>query len=409
MSTADQGSPFSPEQLQYWMEHKSDTRVPNIIICATITAVLSTVFVVLRFVGRWLQHRTWRPAQNDWFVLAAWVFYIVSDVCFAMLTPYGGGRHVIYITNPYMLQVFSIVGEGFYGLSMGCLKLSLLSLYAAIFPQKKFHYLLLGVAVFIVGWSLTTFFGAILQCVPVEKAYIASLPGYCISYTRLSLTITVCNVVTDFVIIALPIPIVLKLNTTQKKKIAIIATFAAGCSAVIVSIVRLVYALQLGSIDGSWTGIPAGYTSCVELTLGFLVVSIPAYRSLIMKQIRLSNGSTVWSWRTSRRRGLLESSKHYPYGSKEYNASGRKESVPTGSHKTSSTMELNSMRDKRSHSHEHGMGYTTVVVASEQNIPRMPGSGIHVTEQVEQTNLAMNNTSWLRVADEEMGMPVKKG
>lgn len=24
-----------------------------------------------------------------------------------MLTPYGGGRHVIYITNPYMLQVVS--------------------------------------------------------------------------------------------------------------------------------------------------------------------------------------------------------------------------------------------------------------------------------------------------------------
>jgi len=34
-------------------------------------------------------------------------FFIVSDVCFAMLTPYGGGRHVIFINNPYMLQVVS--------------------------------------------------------------------------------------------------------------------------------------------------------------------------------------------------------------------------------------------------------------------------------------------------------------
>ncbi|KAJ0124360.1 hypothetical protein J7T55_005698 [Diaporthe amygdali] len=407
MSTADQGSAFTPEELAYWMEHESDTLVPNIIICATITAVFSTLFVILRFIGRFLQHRTWRPALNDWLVLAAWVFFIISDVCFAMLTPYGGGRHVIYITNPYMLQVFSILSEGFYGLSMGSLKLSLLSLYAAIFPQKNFRYLLWGVAVFIIGWSLTTFFGSILQCVPVEKAYIASLSGYCISYPKLSLTITVCNVITDFVIILLPIPLVLKLNTTQKKKLAIIATFTAGCSAVLVSIVRLVYALHVGSVDGSWTAIPAGYTSCVELTLGFLVVSIPAYRPLIMKQIRLSNGSTVWSWRASRRRGLLESSK-YPYGSDGYNASGRKGSAPSGPQTDISTMELNSMRDKRSNSHDHGRGYTTVVVASEQNIPRLPSSGIHVTDQVEQTKMARNNSSWLRIGDEELGMPGRR-
>lgn len=158
----------------------------------------------------------------------------------------------MFITDPHMLQIASqmnetvhsqttmrpnksykiqcsILAEAFYGLSMGFLKLSLLSLYSLIFPQRRFHYLLWGVAAFIVGWSLTTFFGSILQCVPIEKATMAFLPGHCISYSKLSLTMTVCNVVTDLVIIALPIPLVLNLNAANKTKVIIILSFAAGC------------------------------------------------------------------------------------------------------------------------------------------------------------------------------------
>lgn len=169
-----------------------------------------------------------------------------------MFTRYGGGRHLIFVTDHYMVQIVSqmnepigsqtttipnesckiqcsILAEAFYGLSMGFLKLSLLSLYSLIFPQRRFHYLLWGVAAFIVGWSLTSFFGSILQCVPIEKATIPSLPGHCISYPKLSLTMTVCNVVTDLVIIALPIPLVLNLNAANKTKVIIILSFTAGC------------------------------------------------------------------------------------------------------------------------------------------------------------------------------------
>lgn len=35
------------------------------------------------------------------------VFFLTAAVAFALITLYGGGRHVIYITNPHMLQVVS--------------------------------------------------------------------------------------------------------------------------------------------------------------------------------------------------------------------------------------------------------------------------------------------------------------
>jgi hypothetical protein len=36
------------------------------------------------------------------------VFFVTTAVAFGLMTPYGGGRHVIYITDPYMLQVVSV-------------------------------------------------------------------------------------------------------------------------------------------------------------------------------------------------------------------------------------------------------------------------------------------------------------
>lgn len=112
---------------------------------------------------------------------------------------------------------------------MGFLKLSILSLYGSIFTQSKtFHRCLWVVTVFIIGWTLTASQGAFLQCVPIEKAYKSSVDGYCIHLGRLSLVVGICNVVTDFIIIALPLPLVLKLHTSAQKKLVISATFAAG-------------------------------------------------------------------------------------------------------------------------------------------------------------------------------------
>jgi hypothetical protein len=73
MSTAVQGSAFTPEQLVYWSTHGSDTLVPNIIICVAITAFFSTLFVVLRLLCRRVQHGAWKLLLSDWLVIVAWV------------------------------------------------------------------------------------------------------------------------------------------------------------------------------------------------------------------------------------------------------------------------------------------------------------------------------------------------
>ena len=72
-SPAVEGSPFSPEQIQYWLTHASDTLVPNIIICCSITAFFSILFVALRFFSRRLPNGSFKIHVSDWLILVALV------------------------------------------------------------------------------------------------------------------------------------------------------------------------------------------------------------------------------------------------------------------------------------------------------------------------------------------------
>ncbi|KAI0455275.1 hypothetical protein F5B21DRAFT_503577 [Xylaria acuta] len=214
-----EGSPFIPEQLQWFIDHKSDSNYQ------------------ISSPARLSQH-SFRPSSSFYASLVA-----------------GGSMAAFAFTYKYQyLEKFSIITEGTYGVAMGFLKFSILFLSTAQFSPLRLVTDISGVrtAVFILGWMLTSSLGAILQCIPIAKAYDNLLDGYCIHYGTLSLIVGILNVITDFVILALPIPLVLKLNTSAEKKRVIIITFAAGSSVAIASIVRLVYSPDVDTIDGLW-------------------------------------------------------------------------------------------------------------------------------------------------------------
>ena len=69
---------------------------------------------------------------------------------------------------------------------------------------------------------------AIFSCKPVRGFFDASVPATCIDDTKFSWATAILNVVTDFYILVLPIPVVRKLNTTLGRKIAISMIFTVG-------------------------------------------------------------------------------------------------------------------------------------------------------------------------------------
>lgn len=155
---------------------------------------------------------------------------------------------------------------------------------------------------------------------------------------------------------------------------------------------KMICSLPILTLPCQGDGVPAGYTSSVELCLGFLVVSIPAYRSLATRQLRRRKGSQVWAWHTSRRRSLLGSTEN-PYSTDQYKANGHRVDPFYGSQRLRSAMQLRSMGGELTNSHDDGMGHTTLVATSQTTFPTMPDSVIFVTDHINQIQMSRIDAS----------------
>ena len=191
---------------------------------------------------------------------------------------------------------------------MAEIKLSILFLYRRIFPTPWFQWAVLVVGLWVVAWGFTNFFGDIFQCFPIEKLWNPSVQGHCISYGKLSFSMGIVNIVNDFVILILPMPLVWRLQLKRNKKILITVTFMGGTVACIVSIVRLHYTHAVNStFDSSCESffvssllylleklklsmlgddVNVGIVSGVELCIGIIAACIPTYRPLFNKFFR---------------------------------------------------------------------------------------------------------------------------
>lgn len=112
---------------------------------------------------------------------------------------------------------------------MAFIKLSILMLYGEIFISRRFHICLWLIASFMLLWAVSLSFAAIFQCTPIAYNWDTSIQGgSCINYGAVVIAGGALNIVTDFVILTAPIPLVMRLHTNSQKKWQILLTFAMG-------------------------------------------------------------------------------------------------------------------------------------------------------------------------------------
>lgn len=180
------------------------------------------------------------------------VCYIAFAVAFSLGTRYGLGLHIIRVTDPAGLAKVSnmskplsvetglkgrhrltiiqvnIADEVFYCIGLAVIKCSILALYRRIFPQRTLHLVIYATAFVLMGWAIGNSFASIFQCVPVAAQWNTAIQGKCTDYGLQVLISGIINIATDFWVLAIPIPVVLKLNASRSRKAGIIATFLAG-------------------------------------------------------------------------------------------------------------------------------------------------------------------------------------
>ncbi|KJZ71244.1 hypothetical protein HIM_09387 [Hirsutella minnesotensis 3608] len=297
-------------------------------ITAGIGVSLVTVFFLLRTYARVFIKRTW--TFEDVLVTISWAGTVAYCGIMRATMSHNGGKHGWDITKAqaheaaYWFNVASIE----YGVMIGMTKLAVLWLYRRVFSParwSKFDNACVALIVLIIGFYASTTIVKIWECAPREKIWNSSLPGTCVGINWILNISGGFNMVTDYLILLLPVQAVRKLKVDKLKRILIVLTFTFGLCAPIFATIGFVVRLRnSGNPDKTWNQPEILLWGAGELVSGNLCVCFPELFFLFRRkkhaQIRQERmrrhhptASEVEAWHEANKKGPQPS---YPYFTK---------------------------------------------------------------------------------------------
>lgn len=97
-------------------------------------------------------------------------------------------------------------------------------------------------------------------------------PQKCIGGKWFILSMGVLNIIADFLVVLIPIPVVLRLRLPLKQRIIVTALFGSGFAACIAGVVRTYYFYRLmnSNHDITWDSYPVWVATAIELYVGIV-------------------------------------------------------------------------------------------------------------------------------------------
>lgn len=112
---------------------------------------------------------------------------------------------------------------------LGLAKFSILLLYLKLGPIRWFHVAVYITMFIVIGANFALIFAFIFACTPVKRGWdITITEGSCINRAALYIATAVLNMITDILLLLLPIPIVVRLQMPRIQKLGLILIFAIG-------------------------------------------------------------------------------------------------------------------------------------------------------------------------------------
>ncbi|EEP76478.1 predicted protein [Uncinocarpus reesii 1704] len=254
-------------------------------IPALVFTIVTPLFIIARFWSRKVFAK--RFGADDWVILASAVTtaFEVSFFSFPRLL----SRLSLEITKPctescltnslsLSLSQLYFYAQIFYKINIGLTKISILLLYIKVFIQPWFRKTCWACVSVIIAFTVGTVFSSIFQCTPVQYAFNKKIPGggHCLNLTAFWYANAVFNILSDVVIIALPIPVVSKLHSPIKTKIAVASVFTIGIFVCITSVLRFTTLnVATSHLDTPWTNIGSSMWTVIEINLGIICACMP--------------------------------------------------------------------------------------------------------------------------------------
>ncbi|OCT45585.1 integral membrane protein [Cladophialophora carrionii] len=181
-----------------------------------------------------------------------------------------------------ILQVW--VDEIFYIVILMLTKVSILLFYMRIFPSRGFQILCNTMLAFVVLSGVVVLLCQLLQCLPVRFNWDKSIRGAkCINVNALTYGHAGINIFQDVLILALPIPWIMRLKLELNQKIGLVIMFQVGTFACVTAVVRLRFLAEFGgtnSTDPLWDNTDCTIWTAAETYSAIICSCLPAIRAL---------------------------------------------------------------------------------------------------------------------------------
>ncbi|KAE8154256.1 hypothetical protein BDV25DRAFT_126721 [Aspergillus avenaceus] len=216
----------------------------------SLCIITMTVFFVVRVYTRVFILNGF--AKEDWTCLGAWTVYVT-------MVMYGP---TAYLTKVSLLWIMTRV-------------------FSPFRKVVKFIYIFLGI---MLAYYVPAVIVKIRICSPITKFWLPDTEGTCLNQRAIILADAVVSMVSDLIILILPLPLTLGLQLPTKKKMRVMGILGAGGLACASSIIRLVLIIYTGqSADATMAFMRINMFGNAEVAIGVICACLPALSAILSR------------------------------------------------------------------------------------------------------------------------------
>ncbi|KAK3321356.1 hypothetical protein B0T19DRAFT_487699 [Cercophora scortea] len=271
-----------------------ESRFGMIVVILSAFSIFSTLCVGMRCYARLslLRYFGW----DDGVLIVGQVLTVATAAVIGLEAHYGLGHHTWTMPEenyiPYMKCFYTSII--IYNIAMCLTKISVLLQFRRIFSIIHMERATRYGLYFLVAWGVTLSFLLPMVCLPVEAFWDPLVTGRCLDSAMIWYVMAVVNVVTDFVLVTMPMPLVGSLQLPPRQKMLLVVMFGIGSIPCAISFYRInTLRAAATSQDPNWDNVNAAIFSFLELSVGVIAACLPTMRPLLvayMPQTFLAGG-----------------------------------------------------------------------------------------------------------------------
>ncbi|KAK2763129.1 hypothetical protein FQN54_009765 [Arachnomyces sp. PD_36] len=278
-----------PEGVEANLEHPNVTAQTWDFATQSLCMIFMTIFFALR---TYVKLRILNGfGIEDWTCLGAYVLAMGYCVTALIMGSLGGGVHIWEVPKenviPYNKSVY--VTMVMYGPTAFLTKVSILLILTRVFePFKKAVISIYVFMALMLAYYIPAIIVKIRICMPIAYFWMGdAIEGSCLDQNSIILADAVMSVVSDLILLVLPIPLGWRLQIPTGKKMRVIGILAAGGLACASSIIRLVMIVrESNTTDSTYSFMRINMWGNAEISIGVICACLPAMSALVTIFVR---------------------------------------------------------------------------------------------------------------------------